>query len=79
MKRLHCTPTPYTINVKGETVPVYVMKTLDLGRFTLRKKSVPISQKTGWFPSPVCVGADNLVQPGFDSQTVQPVADRYTD
>jgi hypothetical protein len=24
------------------------MKTLDPGRFTLRKKSVPISQKTGW-------------------------------
>jgi hypothetical protein len=26
------------------------MKTPDPGRFTLRKKSVPISQKTGWVP-----------------------------
>jgi hypothetical protein len=26
------------------------MKTLDPGRFTLKKKSVPISQKIGWAP-----------------------------
>jgi hypothetical protein len=49
MKRFHYTLL-YTINVKGEIVPVYVMKTLDPGRFTLREKSVPISQKTGWDP-----------------------------
>jgi hypothetical protein len=31
-------------------MPVYVMKTLDPGCFTLRKISVPLSQKNGWAP-----------------------------
>jgi hypothetical protein len=34
----------------------------------------------GWTPGPVWTGAENLAPPppGFDPQTVQPVASRYT-
>jgi hypothetical protein len=47
--------------------------------FTPGKEPVPIVQEAGWAPEPVCLGAENLAPPGFDPQTFQPVASRYTD
>jgi hypothetical protein len=47
--------------------------------FTAEKDPVPIVQEAGWTPEPVCIGAENLALPGFDSRTFQPVASRYTD
>jgi hypothetical protein len=41
---------------------------------------VPILQETGWAPGPVWTGVENFgPPPGFDPQTIQPVASRYTD
>jgi len=42
--------------------------------FTPGKDTVPIVQEAGWAPGPVWTGAENLTPPGFDPQTVQPVA-----
>ena len=42
------------------------------------KDQVPIVQEAGWAPEPVCTGVENLAPLGFDPQTVQPVASRYT-
>jgi hypothetical protein len=36
-------------------------------------------QEAWWATGPVWTGAENLVPPGFDPRTVQPVASRYTD
>jgi hypothetical protein len=47
--------------------------------FTPGKDVVPIVQEAGWVPEPAWIGAENLAQPGFDPQTFQPVASRYTD
>jgi hypothetical protein len=48
--------------------------------FTPGKNSVSILQEVGWAQGPIWTGAENLAPPpGFDSQTVQPVASRYTD
>jgi hypothetical protein len=47
--------------------------------FTPGKDPVPIEQGAGWAPGPVWIGAENLVSPGFDPRTVQPVGSRYTD
>jgi hypothetical protein len=47
--------------------------------FTPGKEPVPVVQETGWAPGPVWTGAENLAAPGFDPQTVQPLASRYTD
>ena len=47
--------------------------------FTSGKDPVPIVQEAGWAPEPFWIGAKNLVPPGFDPRTVQPVASRYTD
>jgi hypothetical protein len=49
------------------------------GRFTPRKDPVPIVQEAGWAPEPAWMGAENLTPPGFNPQTVQPIASRYTD
>ena len=47
---------------------------------TPRKDPVPIVQEAGWAPGPVWTSAENLSPPpGFDPQTVQPVASRFTD
>jgi len=35
--------------------------------FTLGKDPVPIVQKAGWAPEPVCIGAENLVPTGIRS------------
>jgi hypothetical protein len=43
------------------------------------KDPVPIVQEVGWAPDSVWIGAENLTPPGFDPQTFQPVASRYTD
>jgi hypothetical protein len=43
------------------------------------KAPVPIVQEAGWAPEAVSIGAENLAATGFDPQTVQPVASRYTD
>jgi hypothetical protein len=43
------------------------------------KDPVPILQEAGWAPGLVWTGAENLTPPGFNPQTVQPVASRYTD
>ena len=43
------------------------------------KDPVPIVQEAGWASGPVWTGAGNLVLPGFDPRTVQPVGSRYTD
>ena len=48
------------------------------GRFTSGKDLVPIVQEAGWAPGPVWTGAENLPPPGFDPQTVQSIASRYT-
>ena len=48
--------------------------------FTPGKDPVFIVQEAGWAPGPVWTGAENLTPPpGFDPQTVQPIASRYTD
>ena len=48
--------------------------------YTPGKDPVPIVQEAGWAPGPVWTDAGNLALPlGFDPQTVQPVASRYTD
>ena len=47
--------------------------------FTPGKDPVPIVQEARWAPEPVWIGAENLAPPGFDPQTFQPVASRYTD
>jgi hypothetical protein len=47
--------------------------------FTPAKDPVPIVQEAGWAPGPVWIGVENLDPPGFDPQTFQPVASRYTD
>jgi hypothetical protein len=38
-----------------------------------------IVQEARWAPGPIWTGAENSPPPGFDPQTVQPVASRYTD
>jgi len=43
------------------------------------KDSVPMVQEAGQAPGPVRTVVDNLAPPGFDHQTLQPVASRYTD
>ena len=40
---------------------------------------VPIVPEAGWDPGTVWMGAEKLSPPGFDPQTVQPSASRYTD
>ena len=45
----------------------------------VQKRPGPIVQQAGWAPGPVWTGAENLVPPGFDPRTVQPVASRYAD
>jgi len=50
-----------------------------LAAFTPGKDPVPIVQEAGWAPEPVWIGAENLAPPGFDPQTFQPAASRYTD
>jgi hypothetical protein len=47
--------------------------------FTPAKDPVPIVQQAGWAPGPVWTAVENLAPPGFDPQTVQPVASHYTD
>jgi hypothetical protein len=47
--------------------------------FTPRKELVPIVQESGWAPGPVWTDAENLAPPGFDPQTFQALASRYTD
>ena len=50
------------------------------GRFTPEKDPVPIVQEAGWVSKHVWTGVKNLApQLGFDPQTVQSVASRYTD
>ena len=45
----------------------------------LGKDPVPIVQEAGWAPGPVWTGTENLAPTGIQSQTIQPVASRYTD
>ena len=40
---------------------------------------VPILYEAGWTPGPVWTEVENLGPNGFRSQTVQPIASRYTD
>jgi hypothetical protein len=47
--------------------------------FNPGKEPVPIVQEAGWAPEPIWIGAENLVPPGFDPRTFQPVVSRYTD
>jgi len=43
-------------------------------------RPVPTVQEAGWAPGPLWTGADNLAtQPGFNPQTIKPIASRYTD
>ena len=48
------------------------------GHFTHGKDTVPIVQKAGWAPGPVWMGAENLIPPGLNPQTVQPIVSCYT-
>ena len=43
------------------------------------KDLVPIGQEAGWAPGPVWTGVEYLALLGFNPQTIQPVASRYTD
>jgi hypothetical protein len=43
------------------------------------KDPVRIVQEAGWAPGSVWTCAKNLALPGFDPQTIQPVASRYID
>jgi len=43
------------------------------------KDPVPTVQEAGWASGPVWTGAENLAQPGFDPQTIQPVGSHYAD
>jgi hypothetical protein len=43
------------------------------------KDPVPMLQETGWTPLTVAMDSENLPPPGFDAQTVQPVASQYAD
>jgi hypothetical protein len=43
------------------------------------KDPVTIVQEVRWAPGPVFTGAEDLAPLGFDPQTVQSVASRYTD
>ena len=53
---------------------------MPLPLFTPRKDPVPIVEEAGWAPGPVWTGVGNLAPPlGFNPQTIQPVASRYTD
>jgi hypothetical protein len=47
--------------------------------FTPGKDLVPIVQEAGWALEPVWIGAENLAPPGFNLQTFQPIASRYSD
>ena len=38
-----------------------------------------VYEEAGWVPGPVWTDAENLAPPGFDPQTIQPVASRCTD
>jgi hypothetical protein len=49
------------------------------GRFAAGKDPVPTVQEAEWAPGPVWTCAKNLVPPGFDPRTFQPVVTRYTD
>jgi len=49
------------------------------GRFAPGKDPVPIVLKAGWAPWSVWIVVENVVPPGFNPRTVQPVASRYTD
>jgi len=67
----------------GREVPEWMEKyssTLSLtpATFFPGKRPVPIVQETGSSPGPFWMGAGNFAPPGFDPQTVQPVASRYT-
>ena len=44
-----------------------------------RNEPVPIVQEAGWAPGSVWTVVKISLQPGFDPQTVHPVASRYTD
>jgi hypothetical protein len=45
----------------------------------LEKKPVPIAEGAGWAPGLIWMGSKTSPPPGFDPQTVYPVASRYTD
>ena len=51
------------------------------GCFTPGKDPVPTAWETGWAPSPLWTGVENLATPllGFDPRTAQPVANRYNE
>ena len=49
------------------------------GCFTPRKDTVPIVQESGWALGPVLTAWKILPPPGFNPQTIQPVAGRYND
>ena len=49
------------------------------GRFTPVKYTVPIVQESGCTLGPVLIAWKILPPPGFNPQTIKPVADRYND
>jgi hypothetical protein len=73
----HHAPAAFT--PRKEPVPIVQEAGWAPAAFTPRKDPVPIVQEAGWAPEPVWIGAENLVPPGFDPRTHQPVASRYTD
>jgi hypothetical protein len=57
----------------------WVVNTTPQPFYPRERDPVPIVYKeAGWAPGPVWTGAENLAPPGYDPQTVQPVASRYT-
>jgi hypothetical protein len=57
----------------------WVVNTTVRSLYLRERNPVPIVLEAGWAPGPVWAGAENFAPPGFDPQTVQPVASRYTD
>jgi len=54
-----------------------VVSVTPLSHLTTGKDPVPILQEAGWASGPIWTSAENLVSPGFDPRTVQPVHSRY--
>ena len=58
---------------------VWVITATPLSLYCRERDPMPTVQEAGRGPGPVWTDAENLVPPGFDPWTVQPVVKHYTD
>jgi len=56
----------------------WLVKTTVWPHYPQEREPVHIVQEAGWYQGPVWMSAENVAPPGFDSQTIQPVASGYT-